>query len=95
MAIFLESHDLTDVRFAASFLAGPANFTEESRVAREDGNHEGARSQDTCQRCGSSSDLIPDRDIADLFLCKRCTDEIGRQQQFIDWGFGEAPDDLG
>ncbi len=58
-------------------------------------NDLGADPQGACQRCGTTEELIPDRDVPDLFLCKTCTDVIARQQQFIDWGFGEAPDDLG
>ena len=64
-------------------------------MGREDEDRREALPQDTCQRCGVAEMLIPDRDIAGLFLCQKCTDEIARQQQFIDWGFGEAPDDLG
>lgn len=64
-------------------------------MAREHEDQPLPTSQDACQRCGASDELIPDRDLADHFLCRVCTDSIGRQQQFIDWGFGEAPDDLG
>jgi hypothetical protein len=64
-------------------------------VAQRDGEQRDLASQDACQRCGTDRELIADRDIADHFLCRSCTDEIARQQQFIDWGFGEAPDDLG
>jgi hypothetical protein len=63
-------------------------------MAREDEDRRPV-SQDACQRCGTTEGLIPDRDVADLYLCTGCTQEIARQQQFIDWGFGEAPDDLG
>jgi hypothetical protein len=48
---------------------------------------------ETCHQCDRGGDLT--RDEAGLSLCKACRDDILRQQQFIDWGFGEAPDDLG
>jgi hypothetical protein len=91
---------LTDVRLAASlravpvFLRQPPKEPSRSHVAREDEDL-GAVSQDACQSCGTTDELIRDRDIEGLFLCRSCKDAIARQQQFIDWGFGEAPDDLG
>jgi hypothetical protein len=56
------------------------------------------RSCDNCGQAGTrgpEADLIPDRDLEGHWLCVSCIEALERQQQFVDWGFGEAPDDLG
>ena len=47
-----------------------------------------------CDQCGGTDGGLT-RDPTGNFLCRICDDDLKRQQQFIDWGFGEAPDDLG
>lgn len=45
-----------------------------------------------CCRCGSEKDLVEDRDVAGLHVCRACLERVAAQNEMIARGLEDEPE---